>query len=114
MYCKNCGKELDDKAVFCPNCGVATDNYNFANTNTCMPQSNQTNILAIVGFILSFVVAVAGLVCSIIGYRNAPQYGGNGKSLALAGIIISIVELVLVLFIVLYFMFFIIFLVGTV
>lgn len=22
MYCKNCGKEIDDKAVVCPNCGV--------------------------------------------------------------------------------------------
>lgn len=24
MFCKNCGKEIDDKAVICPNCGVAT------------------------------------------------------------------------------------------
>ena len=22
MYCKNCGKEIDDKAVVCPHCGV--------------------------------------------------------------------------------------------
>lgn len=22
MYCSNCGKEIDDKAVICPNCGV--------------------------------------------------------------------------------------------
>ena len=24
MFCKNCGNEIDDKAVVCPNCGVAT------------------------------------------------------------------------------------------
>lgn len=24
MYCKNCGKEIDDKAVVCPGCGVPT------------------------------------------------------------------------------------------
>lgn len=24
MYCKNCGKEIDDKAVICPGCGVPT------------------------------------------------------------------------------------------
>ena len=24
MFCRNCGKEIDDKAVVCPNCGVAT------------------------------------------------------------------------------------------
>lgn len=23
MYCKNCGKEIDDNAVVCPHCGVA-------------------------------------------------------------------------------------------
>ncbi len=23
MYCKNCAKEIDDKAVVCPHCGVA-------------------------------------------------------------------------------------------
>ena len=22
MYCKNCGREIDDKAVICPKCGV--------------------------------------------------------------------------------------------
>ena len=26
MYCRNCGKEIDDKAVVCPGCGVPTDN----------------------------------------------------------------------------------------
>lgn len=24
MFCKNCGKEIDDRAVVCPACGVAT------------------------------------------------------------------------------------------
>ena len=24
MYCKNCGKEIDDKAYVCPHCGVKT------------------------------------------------------------------------------------------
>lgn len=24
MFCRNCGKEIDDKAVICPGCGVAT------------------------------------------------------------------------------------------
>ena len=26
MFCKNCGKEIDDKAVVCPYCGVQTEN----------------------------------------------------------------------------------------
>lgn len=31
MFCKHCGKEIDDKAMICPACGVATDNYVQAN-----------------------------------------------------------------------------------
>ncbi len=27
MYCTNCGNELCEQAVVCPNCGVPTDNY---------------------------------------------------------------------------------------
>lgn len=27
MFCKNCGKEIDNNAVVCPGCGVATDNF---------------------------------------------------------------------------------------
>lgn len=28
MYCYNCGKEIDDKAVVCVHCGVETKNMN--------------------------------------------------------------------------------------
>ena len=27
MFCKKCGKEIDDAAVICPACGVQTDNF---------------------------------------------------------------------------------------
>ena len=26
MYCKNCAKEIDNKAVVCPHCGVSQEN----------------------------------------------------------------------------------------
>lgn len=26
MFCKNCGKQIDDRAAFCPHCGAATNN----------------------------------------------------------------------------------------
>ena len=28
MFCSNCGKEIDENAVVCPHCGVATANFN--------------------------------------------------------------------------------------
>ena len=27
MYCSNCGNEINEQAVICPNCGVPTGNY---------------------------------------------------------------------------------------
>ena len=90
MFCKNCGQELNDNAVICPHCGVATDNYAKSTAVT-----EQKNTMALIGFILSFFVALAGLIVSIIAYKNAkkPEFNGDGKSFALAGIIISAVSL---------------------
>ena len=90
MFCKNCGKEVNDNAVICPNCGVATDNYN----KSAAPVEQKNN-MALIGFILSFFVSIAGLIISIIAYKNAkkPEYNGDGKGFALAGIIISAVSM---------------------
>ncbi|HIZ64142.1 MAG TPA: zinc ribbon domain-containing protein, partial [Firmicutes bacterium] len=46
MFCKNCGKEIDDKAIVCPYCGVQVQSL--------PTQQNKTNTLAIVGFIFAF------------------------------------------------------------
>ena len=91
MFCKNCGKEIDDRAVVCPNCGVQV--------GTVAPAENKTTVLAIVGFIFAFIMPIVGLICSIIGRNKAPECGGNGKGLATAGIVISVVWMVLVIII---------------
>lgn len=41
MFCKNCGKQIDDKAVICVHCGVATENYQ----NSTQPQQPTINIV---------------------------------------------------------------------
>lgn len=33
MYCQNCGKEIDDKAVICIGCGCAVNNTQIAKTS---------------------------------------------------------------------------------
>lgn len=88
MFCRNCGSQIDDRAVICPHCGIPTDNMNSKNYS-----ANKQNTIAIVGFILSFFVAIAGLVCSIIGYKAAKNEGKDGGGLALAGIIISAISI---------------------
>ena len=32
MYCKECGKEINDKAIICPNCGCSTKRHNTFST----------------------------------------------------------------------------------
>ena len=97
MYCRNCGKEIADSAAFCNYCGTPVASTQVppaqrAQAYTATPAGGEeTNTLAIVGFILSFFVLIAGLVCSILGYKNADKFGGKGKELAVAGIVISAV-----------------------
>lgn len=93
MFCKNCGKEINDGAVVCPNCGVATDNMVKASAPAAAPA--QKNTMALVGFILSLLgFNVIALILSIIGYQNVkkPEYNGDGKGFAIAGIIISAIS----------------------
>lgn len=94
MFCKNCGSNISDDAVICPHCGVPV------NSQGVRPAANgqasqDGNAVAIVGFVMSFFVALAGLICSIIGYRKAVNEGAPHKGLALAGIIISAVNMFL-------------------
>lgn len=51
----------------------------------------RTNTLAIVGFILSFVVSVAGIICSHIALSQIKRTGEGGHGLALAGAILGYV-----------------------
>ena len=93
MFCKNCGKEISENAYVCPNCGVKVENPSASSAHT----GNKTNTLAIVGFILAFLVPIAGLICSIIARKQIRERDEGGAGLALAGLIISIVEMVFVL-----------------
>ena len=89
MYCKNCGKEISDNAYICPNCGAKAGGMQQAD--------KKTNTLSIVGFILAFLLPIAGLICSIIARKQIQERDEGGAGLALAGLIISIVELVILL-----------------
>ncbi len=93
MYCRNCGKTIDDKAVICPNCGV--------------PQAEQKKpvngfgvagfiigLLSIwLGYILFCIPPVIGIILSGIGCTMKAKCSANG--LAVAGLVLSIVTLLL-------------------
>ena len=94
MFCKNCGKEIDEKAVICIHCGCAVEPMVEPTTSTA-----KVSVCAIIGFCLSLVglflpgwagilCEVAALILSIIGVNEAKK-GKKLKGLAIAGIAIS-------------------------
>jgi uncharacterized membrane protein YvbJ len=118
--CLYCRKEVEDTSLFCTNCGQKVDATSFASQTINSTVENQTNnmnlnqkvnstepkkdsnVVAIIGFTLSVIsplcccgTSLFGLILSIIGLVESKKKNGKGKSLAIAGIIISAIFVVL-------------------
>lgn len=112
MFCPSCGNKLEDNSKFCPSCGKKIEEKNSVQDNKIVSNNNvstsKTNGFAVAGFIISLAsmllccgtLSWLSLIFSIIGTVNANKENGNGKGLAIAGIVISAISLVL--YIVLY------------
>ena len=72
MYCKNCGKEIDDKAVICVHCGVATNGSNSI--------SNDND--------KSFVAAL--LLCLFFGGLGAHRFYTGHTGTAIVQLVLSL------------------------
>lgn len=95
MFCKNCGKEIDDKAAICPHCGVQVKSLNGDDGEK---RINGIGIAAFVISILSLwlgmfymIASFVALGLSIAAFVMRKKYNScNG--LAIAGLVISIVS----------------------
>lgn len=60
-----------------------------------LPPFEQKNPLALAGFICSFFgpAAIVGLVFCAIGLNRAPKAGGKFKGFAIAGLVLSIIQI---------------------
>lgn len=79
MYCNNCGKEIDDKAVVCPNCGVATPNMQ----QNQVPEDNG-------GFgwgLLGCCIPIVGLILYLVWKNEKPR---TAKALGI-GALVSVI-----------------------
>jgi uncharacterized membrane protein len=63
-------------------------------TNPYTPVSDRYNILAIIGFISSFFIAVVGIVLGFIALSQIKRTGEKGRGLALAAVIIGFVAII--------------------
>jgi len=111
MFCSHCGKEIPENSKFCPNCGgevkgpsekvdsevvsgdahpyVSDHNGNQKNGNGSYPNAYT---FSLVGFILSFIIPVLGIIFSAIGLDQLSKSGKTrGKGFAIAGLVIGII-----------------------
>lgn len=98
VKCKECGKEISDKAVTCPNCGCPTsvesniasstnkesesEQYKFPDTTIYRIQEKKDSKAAIVGCILDIIaffsigfLSIGGVICGLIDITSDdPEY----------------------------------------
>lgn len=110
MYCKNCGKEIEDNSFFCPYCGSSVNKkIVFERKATKVDKVNSESVFGAIGFAVSifavwysryisanliaaFFIAFIGVVLSCAGMREIKK-GEN--ELAFAGYIIGAFALLL-------------------
>jgi hypothetical protein len=93
MRCSHCGNESPAGAPFCTTCGHPLTP---PPSPPAIPHGG-TARLAVAGFVLSFFCGVVGLVLSIMAYHDVRQSQGHlsGEGLATAGMVISVVNMVI-------------------
>ncbi len=96
MYCRNCGKEISEKAYVCPNCGVLVN----------QPPKGQIaddNGSKVGWGFLSYFVPIAGLILFCIWRTERPKTSKVCGICALVSFLVSVA--VAILYIVLAFVF---------
>ena len=107
-YCPNCGVNVNELAVVCVKCGCPLTSQL---TNQYMPQFNvrPTNGKAIASFVLGLLsvigcgytgfLGIIGIILASFAKKDIKQRGDNGGGLATAGLVLSIIGVVLFVFI---------------
>lgn len=114
-FCTTCGyslevqnnNQMNNQGANTANNNAPQNNYDInQNFTTSAGIKEYTNGMAITGLVISIAslilccgsISIIGLVFSIIGLNKAKQNNGNGKGLAIAGLIINIIGILVMLF----------------
>lgn len=83
MYCKNCGRTVDDTSSYCNNCGARIDNK---------PNADASEDSLSLGFaIFGFFIPIVGLILFLIYEEKKPKRAKSAGKGALIGFITKIV-----------------------
>jgi len=98
MYCRNCGKEIDDKAYICIHCGVKvqeeTPRYIYPKTYKA-----PFNGFALAGLIWAVFIPLLGWIFGGIGLHraNRAKFDEAGKVMSILAITLASVSFVIAL-----------------
>lgn len=99
IKCSECGKEISDKAKVCPHCG-----YELHSNQNVSNNENKKGTYGLVGMILGLCSIIAwfiplfGYPCTILGIIFSTKgLDSENKNKALAGLILSILFLIITL-----------------
>jgi len=92
MYCNLCGKVMHPSERFCSTCG--TESTTQQPGMNAPPVPHQQNTMAILGLVFAFIMPLLGIIFSAIGLSRANQMNGEGRGMAIAGLVLSIAYIV--------------------
>ena len=104
MFCKKCGKEVDDGAKFCPECGASLLEYTNIENKSNSESESHYNAMCLAGIIVSGIsvffnfyglLGIAGLILSYIGYKAVKRSGEKGRELAIVGMVVGAVTAII-------------------
>ena len=89
-YCSHCGREVNENAVVCINCGCAIQQEaNNSITPTPKSKPKAGTVLGILGIVFAWLFALVGHALSIIGIiTGIKEYKNENK---MSGLILSII-----------------------
>lgn len=92
MYCWNCGKEIDEKAAVCPNCGVMQirDTPDVSQIINSQRRARQEAESVLIYALIGFFIPVAGLVLFLVWRDQYPRRALAAGKGALVSVILSV------------------------
>lgn len=97
--CEECGKEFSDTLNSCPHCGFVIKNINEYHNEQQKDNGIDAfclagGIVAICSWVLDFLglVAITGIVLSVLGLDRVKVTGAKGKAWAIVGIVLGTIE----------------------
>ena len=88
MFCRNCGKEVNDNAVICPGCGCET-----GKKSTSLANANDASSFGYA--FLGFLIPIVGLILFLMWKNEYPLRAKSAGKGALISVIISVVFVVI-------------------